>query len=127
MYIQENMTSLKINGEISFFQENQDLILFLEEIGLKFQSKIDELLEQRKVKKDVLDKLESVDDIIEFLSKNGNDSNEEWSIEDLPKRVQNRFIDAGDVSPADLEQLEQCLNSSPDLLQGIQVRKDHPN
>ena len=102
-----------------------DLIDFLSEIGEKFQSKIEFLLEQRKIKKIALNKLSNVQDIVEFLNKNTPPLKEKsWNIEPLPKRLQNRKIDAGDVSPAFLESLERYLSTDPDQLQGIQVDFD---
>ena len=102
-----------------------DLIDFLSEIGEKFQSKIEFLLEQRKTKKIALNNLSNAQDIVEFLNKNAPPLKEKsWNIEPLPKRIQNRKIDAGDVSPAFLESLERYLSTDPDQLQGIQVDFD---
>ena len=98
---------------------------FLQKIGEKFQPKIDQLLLQRQVKKDILDRIESVQDLIDYLIGETPtiDKNESvWNIGKLPKRLEKRYIDTGDVSPSCLEHLEKCLNTSPDLLKGIQVR-----
>lgn len=94
---------------------------FLREISAHFQPKIDELISSRKSKKQALDQLHGVQDIIDFCKKDCQNLGS-WSIDKLPKRLEKRYIDAGDVSPADLEHLEQCLSTSPDLLTGIQVR-----
>ena len=96
---------------------------FLHEIGEIFQPKIDHLLSQRQAKKVVLDKIESVQDIIDHLSVGIPSIESGWNIGKLPRRLEKRYIDTGDVSPAYLEHLEQCLDTSPDLLSGIQVRK----
>ena len=96
---------------------------FLHEIGEIFQPKIDHLLSQRQAKKVALDKIESVQDIIDHLSGEIPTIESGWNIGKLPRRLEKRYIDTGDVSPAYLEHLEQCLDTSPDLLSGIQVRK----
>ena len=96
---------------------------FLHEIGEIFQPKIDHLLSQRQAKKVALDKIESVQDIIDHLSVGIPSIESGWNIGKLPRRLEKRYIDTGDVSPAYLEHLEQCLDTSPDLLSGIQVRK----
>ena len=114
---------LDIRSKMSSLKKTFALANFLHEIGEIFQPKIDHLLCQRQAKKVVLDKIESVQDIIDHLSGEIPSIESGWNIGKLPRRLEKRYIDTGDVSPAYLEHLEQCLNTSPDLLSGIQVRK----
>ena len=120
------MTSSLITFNLTNFDEfSTDLIDFLSEIGQHFQSRIDGLLEKRKVKKATLDEFTKVEDIVHFLTENAPKVEpENWKIAALPNRLKNRQIDAGDVSPAFKDQLERYLSTSPDQLQGIQVDFD---
>ena len=113
---------LDIRSKMSSLKKPFALANFLHEIGEIFQPKIDHLLSQRQAKKVVLNKIESVQDIIDHLSGEIPSIESGWNIGKLPRRLEKRYIDTGDVSPAYLEHLEQCLDTSPDLLSGIQVR-----
>ena len=65
------MTSSLITFNLTNFDEfSTDLIDFLSEIGQHFQSRIDGLLEKRKVKKATLDEFKNVEDIVQFLTEN---------------------------------------------------------
>ena len=65
------MTSSLITFNLTNFDAfSTDLIDFLSEIGQHFQSRIDALLEKRKVKKATLDKFKNVEDIVQFLTEN---------------------------------------------------------
>ena len=52
------------------------------------------------------------------------ETQEQWKIQPLPKRLENRNIDAGDVSPAFIDSLNKYLSTNPNQLQGIQVDFD---
>ena len=54
----------------------------------------------------------------EFVAKRANTSTK-WKIDPIPRRLQNRKLDLGDISPARLDLLVAALNSD---VQGIQVR-----
>ena len=65
------MTSSLITFNLTNFDEfSTDLIDFLSEIGQHFQSRIDGLLEKRKVKKATLDEFTKVEDIVHYLTEN---------------------------------------------------------
>lgn len=108
-----------------FDARNSELIDFLAEIGAEFQHKIDQLLHNRVLKKAVLDKIPDKEAIVNYLRENAPKVEENgWKIEELPARLRNRRIDAGDVSPANLDELERYLSCDPNELQGIQVDFD---
>ena len=44
-----------------------------------------------------------------------------WRVAEMPRRLKNRHLDLGDVSPADTLRFEHCLTIDPDKVQGIQV------
>lgn len=54
----------------------------------------------------------------EFVAKRANTSTK-WKIDPIPRRLQNRKLDLGDISPARLDLLVAALNTD---VQGIQVK-----
>jgi hypothetical protein len=111
----------KADFEAIFSREAKD---FISQIGLKFLPRIKEILDDRKVKKATLNQIANAEHLKDHLTKTAAqvDQSLQWKIKDLPDRLTNRHIDAGDVSPACLDQLERCLATCPSQLQGIQVR-----
>ena len=45
----------------------------------------------------------------------------DWKICDLPRRLKNRHLDLGDVSPSDTLRFDECLKMDPEKVQAIQV------
>ncbi|CAG7822456.1 unnamed protein product [Allacma fusca] len=94
-----------------------EALLFLQELVTTFEYRVREILRTRKIKKLILDK---VGDIPDFAPK-GSILNTDWKVGPLPKRLQNRHLDLGDVAPSNADHLKAALNAN---VQGIQVDYD---
>ena len=90
---------------------------FVVEIIEAFDSKIDHLLRERTRIKVSLDATKALPEFAQSRAR----SDPEWQIAPLPKRLENRHLDIGDVAPSDTERLARCLSAN---VQGIQVDFD---
>ncbi|XP_078532913.1 malate synthase-like [Lissotriton helveticus] len=100
----------------------KDAIGFLAELASTFDKDVDEILWQRTARKVQLDLANSLPNFASEKSLARSD--ESWKVLTVPRRLQNRQVDIGDMAPANTERFIKALRSSA---QGIQVDFDDGN
>ncbi|XP_041460469.1 malate synthase, glyoxysomal-like isoform X1 [Lytechinus variegatus] len=93
-------------------------IRFIADMVLEFNSKVDQILRERKQRKLELDATNARPD---FRTDTLHIQQGSWTVDPVPKRLVNRHVDLGDVSPANIEHFTTSLQSSA---QGIQTDFD---
>ncbi|XP_020390325.1 malate synthase-like [Rhincodon typus] len=96
-----------------------EAIQFLAELVSTFDADVDEILRLRINTKLELDRRGGLPEFLPHTSHIRKD--ESWRVEPVPRRLQNRHIDLGDVSPANTEHFTKALCSNA---QGIQTDFD---
>uniref|UniRef100_UPI00398F0348 malate synthase-like isoform X2 n=1 Tax=Pristiophorus japonicus TaxID=55135 RepID=UPI00398F0348 len=96
-----------------------EAIQFLAELVSTFDADVDEILQLRMVTKLDLDRHGGLPDFLPHTSHIREDQS--WKVQPVPRRLQNRHVDLGDVSPANTEHFIRALSSTA---QGIQTDFD---
>ncbi|XP_072351695.1 malate synthase-like [Scyliorhinus torazame] len=96
-----------------------EAIKFLAELVSTFDANIDEILRLRIITKLDLDRRCGIPEFLPHTSHIREDQS--WRVHPVPRRLQNRHIDLGDVSPANTEHFIRALRSNA---QGIQTDFD---
>ncbi|XP_072898813.1 malate synthase-like [Hemitrygon akajei] len=96
-----------------------EAIQFLAELVSTFDEDVEEIFQLRIVKKLGLDRLGGVPEFLPHTSHIREDQS--WKVQPVPRRLQNRHVDLGDVSPANTECFIRALCSTA---QGIQTDFD---
>ncbi|XP_046454208.1 malate synthase, glyoxysomal-like [Daphnia pulex] len=94
----------------------EDCLEFLVKLVETFDQKADEVLRQRVLRRCAVESGK----LPEFVSKRPNKS-KGWKIDSIPRRLVNRKLDLGDISPSRTDLLVNALNAN---VQGIQVDFD---
>lgn len=92
---------------------SKSALSFIEELVTEFDGRVEEILLERDRRRLTIREGKWIP---EFRN---NTKNLEWNIGPLPKRLQNRKLDLGDVSPASTAYFVDTLFAD---VQGIQVR-----
>ncbi|XP_059821168.1 malate synthase-like [Hypanus sabinus] len=96
-----------------------EAIQFLAELVSTFDEDVEEIFQLRIVKKLGLDRLGGLPEFLPHTSHIREDQS--WKVRPVPRRLQNRHVDLGDVSPANTECFIRALCST---VQGIQTDFD---
>ncbi|XP_022099618.1 uncharacterized protein LOC110984103 [Acanthaster planci] len=93
-------------------------LAFIGDIAAEFDSRVEQMLNDRILKKAHLDQSRSLPD---FSPETSGIRTGSWKVDPVPRRLKNRHVDLGDVSPANTGHFVQALQSSA---QGIQTDFD---
>ncbi|GCC30776.1 hypothetical protein chiPu_0009230 [Chiloscyllium punctatum] len=96
-----------------------EAIQFLAELVSTFDADVDEILQLRSITKLELDRHGGLPEFLPHTLHIRKD--ESWRVEPVPRRLQNRHVDLGDVSPTNTEHFTKALCSNA---QGIQTDFD---
>ncbi|XP_043530038.1 malate synthase-like [Chiloscyllium plagiosum] len=96
-----------------------EAIQFLAELVSTFDADVDEMLRLRSITKLELDRHGGLPEFLPHTLHIRKD--ESWRVEPVPRRLQNRHVDLGDVSPTNTEHFTKALCSNA---QGIQTDFD---
>jgi len=110
--ISPSPSGLEIASEHLFTEE---CIQFLISLVRKFESRVDEVFRHRVLNRCAIER-----GVVPNFSSH-NSSNSDWKIDPIPKRLTNRKLDLGDISPSCTALLSEALNTK---VQGIQVDFD---
>ncbi|XP_071499940.1 malate synthase-like [Diadema antillarum] len=91
---------------------------FVADMVLEFDSKVDEILRERTQKKLELDRWNTLPD---FRTDTLHIQQGSWTVDPVPRRLINRHVDLGDVSPSNTQHFTRALQSPA---QGIQTDFD---
>ncbi|KAI0218845.1 Bifunctional glyoxylate cycle protein [Lamellibrachia satsuma] len=95
-----------------------EAVAFVSSLVKAFSSQVDEILQQRKYLKLKIDQTKQLPD---FSSKSLDVRHGDWKVCSIPRRLQCRHVDLGDVSPSNTEHFVAALKSTA---QGIQTDFD---
>ncbi|XP_038055014.1 malate synthase-like isoform X3 [Patiria miniata] len=91
---------------------------FIGDIAVKFDQRVEQMLNDRILKKAHLDRSRGLPD---FSPETSHIRTGSWKVDPVPRRLTNRHVDLGDVSPANTGHFVQALQSTA---QGIQTDFD---
>uniref|UniRef100_A0A3B3SST7 malate synthase n=1 Tax=Paramormyrops kingsleyae TaxID=1676925 RepID=A0A3B3SST7_9TELE len=101
---------------------NAQSLLFMAELVSTFEEEVEQILNQRIARKVHLNLTGELPKFSEDTAHIHSDKS--WRVHPVPKRLQRRHVDIGDLAPCDTERFKQGLSSPA---QGIQVDFDDGN
>ncbi|XP_006824044.1 uncharacterized protein LOC100367444 [Saccoglossus kowalevskii] len=91
-----------------------EAVSFIAELVQQFDKNVDQMLQARIVRKANLDSSGALPD---FLSESRHIRESSWKVKPVPRRLINRHIDLGDVSPSNEVHLKNALKSKAQAIQ----------
>ncbi|KAK3100555.1 hypothetical protein FSP39_021704 [Pinctada imbricata] len=124
MSLQRGVGSVEVRGPPVNYEEQYrtlltaDAVIFVADLVNEFNAQVDEMLRQRAFRKLELDRSNSLPD---FSPSTNHIRQGRWQVKPVPRRLQCRHVDLGDVSPSNTNHFLAALKSSA---QGIQTDFD---
>ncbi|XP_019634434.1 PREDICTED: uncharacterized protein LOC109477554 [Branchiostoma belcheri] len=91
-----------------------EAVAFVARLCAEFDRDVDQMLRARVLRKIQMDQTGELPD---FPEKTRRIREAEWKVHPVPRRLQNRHVDLGDVSPANTQHFLQALNSKAEGIQ----------